>query len=61
MEIVKFKDLLNDAVEMNREDNKNRFVFYSEGSWHIGLKLPTLVDYSVFYVIEQGAAKAIQL
>ncbi len=54
-----FKDMLEIAVEDNNVDHKSRFVFYSEGSWHIGLKLPKLIDYYQFYVVENGAAHAV--
>lgn len=55
------KTLIEEAVKENLKDNQSRFVYYSEGQWRIGLRLPTLVDYKEFYIIEHGTSHAVIL
>ncbi len=55
------KSFLTQALEDNKKDNQARYVFYSEGQWRIGLRLPTLVDYKEFYVVEHGSSHAVIL
>lgn len=55
------KKLLKQAIELNLKDNNARFVYFSEGQWRLGVRLPTLVDYKEFYVVEHGASHAVIL
>ncbi len=55
------KTLIRQAVQLNKQDNATRYVFYSEGEWHVGMRLPSLVDYREFYVVEHGTAHAVCL
>jgi hypothetical protein len=55
------KALIRQGIQLNKTDKQQRYVFYSEGSWHLGVKLPTVVDYREFYVIENGSSYAVCL
>ena len=58
---VKLKTLLQDAIELNLQDKKQRYVFYTEGQWQMGVRLPSIVDYREFYVVENGSSYTVCL
>ena len=55
------KILIEQAIELNKEDNQARYVFYTEGQWRLGVRLPTLVDFPTFYVVEHRTSHAVVL
>lgn len=58
-QVSKMEQLILDGVEYNKQDGLARYVFYIDGGWKLGLRLPTLVDFATIYVIEHGVSHAV--